>query len=86
MKAIVVNESQELIWTETEIGQPGPNEILIDVRASAVNRADLMQRRGLYPPPQGASQIMGLECAGIVLSVGGESNLIIDNNMNRTAS
>ncbi|MGB2394502.1 MAG: NAD(P)H-quinone oxidoreductase [Pseudomonadales bacterium] len=70
MKAIVVNESQELIWTETEIGQPGPNEILIDVRASAVNRADLMQRRGLYPPPQGASQIMGLECAGIVLSVG----------------
>ena len=70
MKAIVVNESQALVWTEAQIGEPGPHEILIEVRASAVNRADLMQRRGLYPPPQGASQIMGLECAGVVLAVG----------------
>ena len=70
MKAIVINESQALVWTEAEIGDPGPHEILIEVRASAVNRADLMQRRGFYPPPQGASEIMGLECAGVVVSVG----------------
>lgn len=70
MKAIVINESQALVWTEAEIGDPGPHEISIEVRASAVNRADLMQRRGFYPPPQGASEIMGLECAGVVVSVG----------------
>lgn len=49
---------------------PGPGELLLDVRASGVNRADLMQRAGLYPPPPGASPVLGLECAGIVLAVG----------------
>ncbi|MCK6524920.1 NAD(P)H-quinone oxidoreductase [Myxococcota bacterium] len=50
--------------------KPGPGELLIDVRASGVNRADLMQRAGLYPPPPGASLVLGLECAGLVLAVG----------------
>jgi putative PIG3 family NAD(P)H quinone oxidoreductase len=50
--------------------EPGPGEVLIAVRATAVNRADLLQRRGLYPPPPGASEILGLECAGQVESVG----------------
>jgi NADPH:quinone reductase len=48
----------------------GPGEVLIDVAAAGVNRPDLMQRRGAYPPPPGASDIPGLEVAGTVASVG----------------
>ena len=46
--------------------QPGAGEILVRVRGTAVNRADLMQRKGLYPPPPGASDILGLEAVGEV--------------------
>ncbi len=49
---------------------PGAGEILIDVRATGVNRADLLQRAGGYPPPPGASRILGLEAAGVVADVG----------------
>src|SRR5438874_13346613 len=49
---------------------PGPGEVLLRVRATAVNRADLLQRQGLYPPPPTASPILGLECAGEVIEVG----------------
>jgi putative PIG3 family NAD(P)H quinone oxidoreductase len=49
---------------------PGPGELRIRVHATAINRADLLQRRGLYPPPPGASEILGLECAGVVDAVG----------------
>jgi putative PIG3 family NAD(P)H quinone oxidoreductase len=49
---------------------PAPDEILIRVHAAGVNRADLLQRRGLYPPPPGASPLLGLECAGEVVAVG----------------
>src|SRR5262245_23171605 len=49
---------------------PAPNEVLIEIAATAVNRADLMQRRGLYPPPPGASPIIGLECAGVIAACG----------------
>ena len=45
-------------------------EVLVDVKATAVNRADLLQARGLYPPPPGVSDILGLEIAGIVSAVG----------------
>ncbi len=55
---------------DVEDPRPGPEELLIRVRATAVNRADLMQRQGLYPPPPGASPILGLECAGEVVEVG----------------
>src|ERR1051326_4779748 len=48
----------------------GPNDLRIAVRASGVNRADLLQRAGHYPPPPGASDILGLECAGEVVEVG----------------
>ena len=48
----------------------GPGEILIDVHASGVNRADLMQRAGRYPPPPGASPLLGLEAAGVVSAMG----------------
>ncbi len=49
---------------------PGPGQVVIKVAASAVNRADLMQRQGRYPPPPGESDVLGLECAGTVESVG----------------
>jgi putative PIG3 family NAD(P)H quinone oxidoreductase len=48
----------------------GPGEVLLDVAATAVNRADLLQRQGFYPPPPGASDVMGLECSGTVASLG----------------
>jgi putative PIG3 family NAD(P)H quinone oxidoreductase len=51
---------------------PGPADLLIDVRCAGINRADLMQRQGFYPPPAGASPILGLECAGVVSAVGNE--------------
>lgn len=50
--------------------EPGPHEVLVEVRATALNRADLLQRRGLYPPPPGASEILGLECSGVVIGLG----------------
>src|SRR5580765_68320 len=59
-----------LRWTEVADPVPGPGEVLIDVAASAVNRADLLQRQGHYPPPPGASPILGLECAGRIAELG----------------
>jgi putative PIG3 family NAD(P)H quinone oxidoreductase len=59
-----------LRWTEVSDPEPGQGEVVIDVVASALNRADLLQRQGLYPPPPGASQIIGMECSGRISSVG----------------
>jgi putative PIG3 family NAD(P)H quinone oxidoreductase len=50
--------------------EPGSDEVVIDVRAAGVNAPDLAQRRGLYPPPPGASDVLGLECSGVVSAVG----------------
>lgn len=50
--------------------EPGPGEVLIDVVASAVNRADTLQRMGFYPPPPGASDVLGLECSGRISALG----------------
>lgn len=69
MKAIEV-DGESLVWRDVPDASPGEGEILIRNRATAVNRADLVQRAGGYPPPPGASQIMGLECAGDVVAVG----------------
>jgi putative PIG3 family NAD(P)H quinone oxidoreductase len=59
-----------LAWAEVPDPVCGPGEVLVDVVASAVNRADLLQRQGHYPPPPGASEILGLECSGVVREVG----------------
>jgi putative PIG3 family NAD(P)H quinone oxidoreductase len=59
-----------LRWGEVDDPVSGPGELLIDVAASAVNRADLLQRQGFYPPPPGASAVLGLECSGVVSAVG----------------
>lgn len=73
MKAIVFdNPGAEDVLKLGEVAAPaaGPEDLRIRVRATAVNRADLLQRQGLYPPPAGASDIIGLECAGEVAEVG----------------
>ncbi len=59
-----------LTWSEVEDPICGPDDVVIDVAASAVNRADIMQRQGFYPPPPGASDILGLECSGVISEVG----------------
>jgi len=73
MKAIVIEKpGDESVLKLGEVPDPipGPNELLIGVRCTSVNRADLMQRQGLYPPPPGASPILGLDCAGEVIGQG----------------
>lgn len=73
MHAILIDDTQEsrpLLWSETAKPAPKPGEVLIRAHASAVNRADLVQRSGKYPPPPGASSILGLEIAGVVAEVG----------------
>jgi putative PIG3 family NAD(P)H quinone oxidoreductase len=73
MRAITVREPggpDVLEWTEVADPVPGRGEVLIDVAASAVNRADLLQRQGFYPPPPGASDIIGLECSGTIAALG----------------
>jgi putative PIG3 family NAD(P)H quinone oxidoreductase len=59
-----------LEWGEVPDPELRPGEVLVDVVATAVNRADLLQRAGHYPPPPGASDILGLECSGIISEVG----------------
>jgi len=59
-----------LEYGDTPDPEPGPGEVVLDVAATAVNRADLAQRQGFYPPPEGASEILGLECSGTVGELG----------------
>ncbi|MGB2738441.1 MAG: NAD(P)H-quinone oxidoreductase [Candidatus Nanopelagicales bacterium] len=73
MYAVVVANpggTESMQWQEEPDPQVGPGEVLIEVAATAVNRADVLQRMGFYPPPPGASDILGLECSGIVTAVG----------------
>lgn len=59
-----------LTWSEVPDPEPGPGQVLIGVAASAVNRADLLQRQGYYPPPAGAPPYPGLECSGTITATG----------------
>jgi putative PIG3 family NAD(P)H quinone oxidoreductase len=71
--AIVVTQPGDpevLSWQAVPDPVAGPGEIVVDVAAAAVNRADLMQRQGLYPPPPGAPEWLGLECSGTVAELG----------------
>jgi putative PIG3 family NAD(P)H quinone oxidoreductase len=73
MKAVIVEKpGDENALKIGEVPEPSikPDEILIRVRAAGVNRADILQRQGFYPPPPGASEIIGMECAGEVAAVG----------------
>ncbi len=75
MRAVIIREPggpEVLEWGEAPDPVCGPGEVIVDVVASAVNRADLLQRQGFYPPPPGASDILGLECSGVISEVGAE--------------
>ncbi|PWR08732.1 NADPH:quinone oxidoreductase [Micromonospora sicca] len=75
MRAITIPEPggpEALVWAEVPDPEPGPGEVIVDVRASAVNRADLLQRQGHYPPPPGAPAYPGLECSGVIGAIGPE--------------
>ncbi|MFG1658077.1 NAD(P)H-quinone oxidoreductase [Micromonospora chersina] len=61
---------EALVWAAVPDPEPGPGEVVVEVRASAVNRADLLQRQGQYPPPPGAPAYPGLECSGVVAALG----------------
>jgi len=67
---IADDEDRSFIWEPCERPSPGPGEVLVQTKATALNRADLLQRRGLYPPPPGASEILGLEAAGEIVARG----------------
>jgi putative PIG3 family NAD(P)H quinone oxidoreductase len=69
MKAIIPS-GDTLVWQDVPTPRPGAGEVLLRVRAAGVNRADLSQRAGHYPPPPGASEILGLEVAGEVAELG----------------
>jgi putative PIG3 family NAD(P)H quinone oxidoreductase len=70
MRAIVAESAEELHWQEVPDVVAELGEILIKVSAAGVNRADLLQAAGHYPPPPGASQILGMEVSGVVAAVG----------------
>ena len=70
MKAMLVNENKDIVWSDVEEPTVGDNDVLISIRAAALNRADLLQRQGKYPSPEGCPLWMGLEVAGTVSGVG----------------
>jgi putative PIG3 family NAD(P)H quinone oxidoreductase len=73
MHAITISEPggpEVLVWDEVPDPVPGEGEVLVEVAASAVNRADILQRQGFYDPPPGASRHPGLECSGRIAALG----------------
>jgi NADPH2:quinone reductase len=70
MRAIVAESADQLVWQEVPDASAGPGEVLIKVAAAGVNRADVLQAAGKYPPPPGASEIIGMEVGGVVAEVG----------------
>jgi len=75
-KTMTVIEAREpggpevLVPATRPVPEPGPGEVLIEVAAGGINRPDVLQRQGLYPPPKGASDLLGLEVAGKVVGLG----------------
>jgi putative PIG3 family NAD(P)H quinone oxidoreductase len=77
MQAVVADGAGGLALVQRPVPVPGPGEVLVRVAAAGVNRPDILQRRGMYPPPPGAPNVLGLELAGEVVSVGpGAESLI----------
>jgi putative PIG3 family NAD(P)H quinone oxidoreductase len=80
MKAIVAPHdegAEELALVDRPVPQIGPDEVLIEVAAAGINRPDILQRSGLYPPPPGAPDILGLEVAGEVVRAGDEAQELV---------
>ena len=70
MKAILVNPDKSLVWTDVPDPVVGDEDCLVEIHCAALNRADLMQREGDYPPPPGCPEWMGLEISGVIKEVG----------------
>ncbi len=70
MRAVLCDTAGNLLLRDVRVPEPTPRQIRVSVQATALNRADLLQRRGKHPPPPGASPVLGLEMAGVVESVG----------------
>ncbi|MEP9362819.1 NAD(P)H-quinone oxidoreductase [Nocardioides sp. CN2-186] len=73
MRAVIAAEPggpEVLSVGELPDPEPGPGEVVLDVAAAGLNRADLLQRQGFYPPPPGASEVIGMECSGTVAALG----------------
>jgi len=70
MYGIVAESADRLSWQQVPDVTPGPGDVLIKVTAAGVNRADLLQAAGLYPPPPGASELLGMEVSGVIGAVG----------------
>ena len=70
MKAMLVNESKELVWSEVADPIIKDDEVLVKIHAAALNRADLLQRQGKYPSPAGCPEWMGLEVSGVIEQIG----------------
>ena len=73
MKAMLIGKNQSLIWADVPDPVIRPDEVLVQIQAAAVNRADLMQREGCYPSPPGCPEWMGLEISGRIAEVGKEA-------------
>ncbi len=73
MKAVLVNDDRSLRWDDVPNPEIKPDEVLVEIHAAALNRADLMQREGDYPPPPGCPDWMGLEIAGVITEIGAEA-------------
>ncbi|MBR2342625.1 MAG: NAD(P)H-quinone oxidoreductase [Clostridia bacterium] len=78
MKAILVNDDKSLSWSEVPNPKIKPDEVLVEIHYAALNRADLMQRAGDYPPPPGCPEWMGLEIAGKICEMGDEAKRLSD--------
>lgn len=72
MRALIVSDDGSLSVGELPDPTPARDEVVLEIRATALNRADLLQVKGLYPPPPGESEVPGLECAGVVAEVGSD--------------
>jgi putative PIG3 family NAD(P)H quinone oxidoreductase len=72
MYAIIAESADRLVWQQVPDVSPGPGEVLVKVSAAGVNRADLLQAAGLYPPPPGASELLGMEVSGVVTELGSD--------------
>ncbi|MEP6817856.1 MAG: NAD(P)H-quinone oxidoreductase [Marmoricola sp.] len=72
MRAVIAPEPggpEALVLADLPDPTPGPGEVVVDIAASAVNKADTLQRMGLYPPPPGATDVLGMECSGTISAV-----------------
>lgn len=75
MRAVIAPEPggpEALVVVDLPDPTPGPGEVVLNMTATAINRADTMQRQGFYPPPPGASDVLGLECSGVISAVGSD--------------